>query len=57
MRSAQTAMAMVAHQPLTEPSVDAGKRLHIIHSMGNHDALTISTPSILGVWGFFKILH
>ena len=38
-RATWPTMATVAHQPLTEPSVDAGKRLHYIHSMGNHDAL------------------
>ena len=52
-RATWPAMAMVAHQPLTEPSVDAGKHLHYIHSMGDHDALKISTPSFLGVWSIF----
>ena len=48
-------MATVAQQPLTEPSVDAGKRLLKIHSMGDHDAQTISTPSILGSVEFFHM--
>ncbi len=37
----------------TEPSVDAGKRLYCIHSMGGRDAQTISTASIFGVVGIF----
>ena len=49
-RATWPAMATVAHQPLTEPSVDAGKRLHYIHSMGDHDALTISTPSLTRIY-------
>jgi len=48
-------MAMVAHQPLTEPSVDAGKHLHKIHSMGDHDARQSPRPR-KKMWGFLAIL-
>jgi hypothetical protein len=33
-----------------DKAVPASKRLPYIYSMGNHDALTISTASISGLW-------